>query len=160
MKRIFENSNDLVMHMASLVELAHTDGKFLECEQVCLSQLAVGYASQLGNIDFNSIFREVENREPSKEIFREKLKGWQENLRHRPIAARVLLKDMVLLGYSDDEYGVEERRMVLDAATRFGISVDVLKAIEDVVFVSIEATSRMRDILMNGLTQGVEVQNA
>lgn len=154
---IFENDSDLVMYMASLLALVHADGKFLECEQVCLSQLAAGYASQLGIRDFNAIYAEVEQKWKSQEEFREELVAWQKTLRNRPVVARVLAKDMILLSRSDDDYCDAERQMVVEAANRFGVDTDVLKALEDAIEASISVADRMREILTNGLPQNDRV---
>jgi len=157
MNVIFKNDSDLVMYMASLLALAHADGKFLECEQVCLSQLAAGYASQLGIRDFNAIIAEVEKKWMSKDEFRKELDGWQKALRNRPVVARVLAKDMILLGCSDGDYCEVERQMVAEAANRFGVDTDVLKALEDAIEASISAAVRMSEILTNGLPQNDRV---
>ena len=89
----------------------------------------------------------------SKDEFRKELDAWQKALRSRPVVARVLAKDMLLLGYSDGDYCEAERQMVAEAANRFGVGTDVLKALEDVIATSISTVVRMSGIIVNGLAQ-------
>lgn len=122
---IFNEEHDIVMHIAVLVRIAMADGKFLEPEQVFITNLANQYSSAYGTKSFDQMVDECVSKLP-KDVVDE----WMRNLASRPTAARHLVKDMISLGCVDGEFSASERELVVSHAKMLGVSGDVVASIE------------------------------
>ncbi len=142
---IFKEENDIVMHIAALIRIAMADGKFLESEQVFITNLANQYASAHGTKTFDEMVDECIVKLP-----KEAVDDWMRSLASRPASARHLVKDMISLGHVDGEFSASERELVLSYAKMLNIPDVVVESIERHVASLISTLDALEELLTVG----------
>lgn len=142
---IFNEENDIVMHIAALIRIAMADEKFLEPEQVFITNLANQYASAYGTKTCDEMVDECVMKLP-----KEAVDDWMRSLATRLAPARHLVKDMIFLGHVDGEFSASERELVLSYAKMLGVSSDVVEGIERHISSLIATLGALEELLAVG----------
>lgn len=137
----FFPKEDVCFHLSALKKLAIVDGVFHDSEKRIIDQIAQMYISFYPDLDFET----VQKMDLSEDEYNQGL----EKLKQNPFLSRLLLKDLITLGYVDGAYSELESEMVRDTAQKLNVSEDRVRLLEKAVDDLNRATLFMNNVLFS-----------
>jgi len=141
---LFEDVDDIRMHIALLVRIASADGVFHPAERRFVETIADGYAKAFGGNPFAVMEQTL------SEVDADALNAWMAGISEKPRMARNLIKDMISLGYVDGRYCDKENSAVADAAKRLGVEATIVERIEKAVMGAVAAMADLSRCVNEG----------
>lgn len=135
------SENDICFHLNALKKLAMADGVYDDSEKRFIDQITQVYISSYPDLDFDTIQK--------KELSDEEYAQGLENLKQNSLRAKLLLKDLISLGYADGDYSEPERKLVQETAEKLNLSKEYVRLLEKAVDDMLRATLFMNNVLFS-----------
>lgn len=135
------SENDICFHLNALKKLAMADGVFDDSEKRFIDQIAQMYCLSYPKLDFESL----QNRELTDEEYAQGL----DNLKQNALMSKLLLKDLISLGYADGNYSEPERKRVREIGAQLNISEESIQRLEQAVDSVVKSNVLMNQALFS-----------
>ena len=143
---LFRSEEDIKFHLCALRRLAFADGVFCDVEKTVLTNTIRAYCDQFPDLVFSNLI-EIDF---SEEDFTNAL----ERLKESPVQAKLLIKDLVTLGFVDNDYCAAERAMVANYGTKMGISLETINEIETLTEEMLTIIKRLNFVIQGNISHG------
>lgn len=140
--QIFLEEKDIVMHIAVLMRIAMADGRFLDSEKMFLESVASSYTKAYGTRSFDNMVDDVITNLPVSAI-----DVWLKATSDRPSQARLLIKDMIALGYVDNDFCKAEREVVDKYAELLNVPKEIVDVFDKCISILVKATNELHEVL-------------
>ncbi len=119
---IFNSIQDIELHINALYRLAMADGIFDPREIQYIQSIAKSYSVFFPEFSSEKCLETT----LSDDEFASALK----NISASPVRAKLLLKDLIVLGHIDGHFTDDEKDLVAQIGQQLGISLDIVKQLE------------------------------
>ncbi len=138
---LFSEINDVKMHIALLWQIASADGVILPQEEGFIKNVLDIYSAHSALDDAAQLFEEA------KAISAPEIKDWKTALCGQPVAARNLIKDLIVLAYIDQDFCESEKNQIYEIASSLGISNENADEIANAVWNVMDATNKLNHLI-------------
>ena len=143
---IFSSENDIKLHLCALIRIANADGNFCDREKALVNSTIGAYCTIFPSLSAEELLA-VEFSDNDFDAALERLKA-------APLQARLLIKDLVTLGYIDDDYCDAERKMVAEFGTKLGIPMAIIHELEELTMDYLHTMKKLNNMIWGTSKEG------